>query len=164
MCIFNCLLRLPVWIVVKSHWLQLHLFDFSPVCIFKCVFEYSMHFTMRSHTGNICLIYLHCVFSNEPLTRWPKWMHSYIGGSCLTFLHCGFSNESSNNLALRMHSYICCIYSAFLLTHWSHLLDFSPLCIFKCFFKLPASLDADAHKCNQCTLVTFVWLLSTVYF
>ena len=37
-----------------------------------------MHCKMRSHTGYISLIYLHCVFSNEPLTRWPEWMHSYI--------------------------------------------------------------------------------------
>ena len=34
--------------------------------------------------------------------------------------------------------------------HWLHLLDFSPLCIFKCLFKFPATEDA------------FVWFISLI--
>ena len=30
-------------------------------------------------------------------------------------------------------------------SHWLHLFDFSPLCIFKCFLKSPASEDAYSH-------------------
>ena len=45
-----------------------------------------------------------------------------------------FSCESSHCLPVRMNSHTHCI-----------LLDFSPLCLFKCFFKLPVQMDAKSH-------------------
>ena len=60
---------------------------------------------MRSHTGCICLTFLHCAFSSVPSNRLSERMHSCIGCICLTFLQCAFSNVSSNCLAERMHSH-----------------------------------------------------------
>ena len=37
LCLFKYVLKVPVWIDAKWHWL--HLFDFSPLCVFKCVFK-----------------------------------------------------------------------------------------------------------------------------
>ena len=37
LCVFKCLLKSPAWIDAKSHWL--HLFNFSPLCVFKCVLK-----------------------------------------------------------------------------------------------------------------------------
>ena len=36
-CVFKCVLKLPGWEDAKSQ--RLHLFDFSPLCIFKCIFK-----------------------------------------------------------------------------------------------------------------------------
>ena len=80
-------------------------------------------------------------------------MQSYIGCIYLTFLHCAFSNVSSNCLHEKGHSHIVRFptrLAFFQVTlgpclSWLHLLDFSPLCIFKCHFKLPACVDAKSH-------------------
>ena len=64
---------------------------------------------MQSHIGCICLLFLHCVFSNKPPNYLLKRMQSYTGCILLTFLHCAFSNMSSNCLSKRMHSRIGCI-------------------------------------------------------
>ena len=71
------------------------------LCAFHCV-------------GCICLIFLHCVFSNVSSNCLHQRMHSHIGCICLTFLHCVFSNVSSNRLYVRMHSHIGCICWTFL--------------------------------------------------
>ena len=80
-------------------------------------------------------------------------MQSYIGCIYLTFLHSAFSNVSSNCLHEKGHSHIVRFpnrLAFFQVTlgpclSWLHLLDFSPLCIFKCHFKLPACVDAKSH-------------------
>ena len=51
---------------------------------------------MQSHTGCICLTFLHCAFFNVSPNRLPEWMQSHSGCICLTFLHCAFSNVSLN--------------------------------------------------------------------
>ena len=38
LCVFKCLLKLPAWEDAKSHWL--HLFGFSPLCVFKCALKW----------------------------------------------------------------------------------------------------------------------------
>ena len=57
---------------------------------------------MLSHTGCICLTFLHCAFSNVSLNCLHKRMRNYTDSICLTFLHCVFSNVSSSCLPLRM--------------------------------------------------------------
>ena len=37
LCVFKCLLKLPACEDAKSHWL--HLLDFSPMCVFKCALK-----------------------------------------------------------------------------------------------------------------------------
>ena len=49
---------------------------------------------MQSHTGCICLTFLHCEFSNDPSNRLHNRMHSCIGCICLTFLYCVVLNSS----------------------------------------------------------------------
>ena len=66
---------------------------------------------MQSHTGYICLIFLHCVFSNAPSNCLPEKMHSLIGCICLIFRHCVFSDVSTNHLHVKMHNYTDCICS-----------------------------------------------------
>ena len=61
------------------------------ICVLTCVFSNCLHHWMHSHTGCICLAFLHCVFSNVSANRLPEQMHSRIGCIYLAFLHCGFS-------------------------------------------------------------------------
>ena len=72
--------------------------------------------------------FLQCEFSNVSSNDLLEKRHSHIGYICLIFLHCAFSNVFSNHLPEAK-------------SHWIHLLDFSPLCIFKCFLKLDALSD-----------------------
>ena len=46
----------------------------------------------QSHTGCICLIFLHCGCSNVFSNHLPEWMHSHTECIYLTFLHCVFWN------------------------------------------------------------------------
>ena len=74
---------------------------------------------MQSHTGYICLTFLHCVFSNVSSNRLHEMMHNHIGCICSTLLHCVLSNVPSNSLPWRMYIHIGCIYLA-----WRHYLCF----------------------------------------
>ena len=47
LCVFKCVLKTLAEEDAKSHWL--HLFDFSPVCIFKCVLKMSALGDAKSH-------------------------------------------------------------------------------------------------------------------
>ena len=83
-----------------------------------CVFSYGLSKNLgqciQSRTGCICLTWLNCVFSNVSSKHLHKRMHNHIGCICLTFLHCVFSDVSSNCLHERMHNHIGCICLAFL--------------------------------------------------
>ena len=68
---------------------------------------------MQNHSGGICLVFLHCVFSNVTSVHLDQSRHSHNPCICLVFLHCVFSNASSNCLPERMHSHICCICLSF---------------------------------------------------
>ena len=69
---------------------------------------------MQRCTGCICLIFLHCVFSNVSSNHLHEMRHNHIGCICLTFPQCAFSNVSSNRLPGRMHNHIGCIFRTFL--------------------------------------------------
>ena len=69
---------------------------------------------MQSHTGCICLSFLHRALLNVSSHGLHHMRHSHIGCICSTFPHCVFSNVSSNCLPERMQSHIGCICSTFL--------------------------------------------------
>ena len=79
------------------------------VCASSYVYSKNLGQSRQSHTGHICLIFLHCVFSNVSSKRLHKRMQSHIGCICWTFLHYAFSNVSSNCVHEKMHSHIGCI-------------------------------------------------------
>ena len=56
-----------------SHWF--HLFNFSPLSILKCF---------------LILTFFHYAFLNVSSNCLPEKMHSHTGCMCLTFLHCAF--------------------------------------------------------------------------
>ena len=115
------------------------------LCAFSNASSKSLHERMQSHIGCICLTFLHCAFSNVSSNGLHEKRHSHIGYICLTFLHCESSNVSSNGLHKKRHNYIGCICLTFL-----H-------CAFSNVFFLIAGLRGYKD-----TLVTFVWLFSTV--
>ena len=80
----------------------------------------------------ICSTFLHCVSSNGFSNCLPEKRHSHIGCICLTFVPYVFSKVSSKRLDDKMQSH----------THWLHLFDFSPLCVFKCVLKSAAWEEA----------------------
>ena len=47
LCVFKCLLKSPACVDAKSHWL--HLFDFSPMCVFKCLLKSPAREDAKSH-------------------------------------------------------------------------------------------------------------------
>ena len=64
---------------------------------------------MHTHTGCICLAFLHCALSNVHPKRLPKKMRSCIGCIYLAFLQCAYLNVSSNHLPYMLQSYTGCI-------------------------------------------------------
>ena len=116
-----------------------HFLSLLYVFVFLNVISKHLDQNTHSHTGYVCLAFLHCAFSNVSSNGLQQKMHSHIGCICLTFLHCALSQVSST-----------CIITLVAF-------DFSPLCVFRCILKVkwPAS---------EVTLVTFVWLFSTVRF
>ena len=69
---------------------------------------------MQSQTDYNCLIFLHCVFSNDSSNGLPERMHNHIGCIYLTFLHYVFSNVSPNRPPQRMQSHTGCMCWSFL--------------------------------------------------
>ena len=63
----------------------------------------------HNRIGCICLIFLHCEFSNVASNCLVEKIHSHSGCICLTFLHCVFSNASSNCMSKKKQSHIGCI-------------------------------------------------------
>ena len=104
-------LRLSAREETKSH--RLHLFDFSPLCISKCLLKLAAIEDEKSHWLHF-FTFLHCAFLNVSSNCLPERMKSHIGCICLTFLHCVFSNVSSNWLPESMKNHIDCICLTFL--------------------------------------------------
>ena len=63
---------------------------------------------------DLCLTFLHCVFSNVLSNCLFQMMHNHIGCICLSFLHCGTLNDSSMHSDQSMHSHTGCICLVFL--------------------------------------------------
>ena len=115
----------------KSHWLNL--FDFSPLCFFKCVLKSPAPEEALSHWQHLFDFSPLCVFKcylKSPAQEEGK----HISCICLTFLHCAFSNVASNRLHKKRHNHINYICFHFFLQ-----------CIFKCFLRSPALEDAQSH-------------------
>ena len=73
LCVFKCSLKLPVWKDSKVHWL--HLFDFSPLWVLRCWLE-----ELGSEQAKYKL-HLFCVFLLH-LFKWVRYQ-SFIGCICL---------------------------------------------------------------------------------
>ena len=98
---FGSPLRLSAREETKSH--RLHLFDFSPLCISKCLLKLAAIEDEKSHWLNF-FTFLHCAFLNVSSNCLPERMKSHIGCICLTFLRCVFLNVSSNDLSEKRRS------------------------------------------------------------
>ena len=115
---------------------------------------------MHNHTGCICLIFLHCAFSNVSSNGLPERMHSHIGCISLTFLHCVFLNVSSMYVDQRRHNRIGsivlpfphCAFSSAL--QWLHLSVVFPLCVSKCLLKFLGS-EMQNHIVRICENVLY---------
>ena len=130
---------------------------------FLDVFSKNLLERRHSHIACICLIFLHCVFSNVASNGLIEKKHSHICCICLTFLHYVFSNVLSNCLSVRMQNYTGCIDMAFLQcvffiyviklltcnhakSHWLHFFGFSPLCLFFiCLLIASPEVDEKLH-------------------
>ena len=88
--------------------------DESLKCAFSNVSSNWLPTRMHSHTGHICLAFLHCVFSNVSSNCMPTRLYSHIDYICLAFLHYVFSNVSSDCLPGMMLSHTDCICLTFL--------------------------------------------------
>ena len=129
---------------------------------------------MNSHIGCICLVFLHCAFSNVSSNFLPENRQSCIGCICWTFLHCAFSNVPSNCLHQRMHSHIGCICLTFLHCVFSNessnampaMMLSQTGCIFLLFFSVGFQMNYQMACLRGCivTLVAFIWPFSTVSF
>ena len=114
LCVFKWSLKTCALEDAKSHWL--HLLDFSPLWVFKCLpkIPFWEDAYLHSHTGFICLTFLHCVFSNASSNVLPERRHKPISCIYLTFLHCVFSNVSAKQCHRQLQSRIGCIFFTFL--------------------------------------------------
>ena len=67
LCVFKCVLKLLAWEDTESHWL--HLLDFSFQCIFKCIHKYSTQEEAKKHcTMKIMKVFVNLYFSDfEPI-------------------------------------------------------------------------------------------------
>ena len=102
LCVCKCLLKVLALIDVKSH--CSHLFSFSPPCVFKCVLKLLALIDAKSH-----------------------WLHVLVLFS---------------TVRLQMCPQIACL-------DWCKVaqvaFDFSPLCLCKCFLKVLAKIDAKSQ-------------------
>ena len=87
-------------------------------CTFSNVSSNGLPEKRHSRIGCICLNFLHCAFSNVSANRLPEWMQSHTGCICLAFLQCGFSKVSSNGLHEKMHNHTSCNCLIFPFVHW----------------------------------------------
>ena len=91
---------MPARIDAKSHWL--HLFDFSPLCVLKCLLKLPASEYEKSHW-----LQLFPRFENV-LTWWICGIFLSLQSNLKIHMVTWYITES---LPLRMQSHICCIYS-----------------------------------------------------
>ena len=102
LCVFSfkCTLKLLAWEDASSHWL--HLFDFSPPCVW--IFS-AVSFQIACLRGYIITLVALFTFSNVSSNCLHEGMQNHTGCIILLFLHC----ESSNGLPRRVHNHNGCI-------------------------------------------------------
>ena len=140
LCVFKCVLKLPVWKDSKVHWL--HLFHFSPLWVLRAWMRTSkvtlnlssgcfQSIPMHNHISCICFAFFTASFQMSPLSK-LKW--DVIKVSLVAFVW----------------SYSLCIFICVLkvpvrvdaYSHWLHLFEFSPLWSFKwVYYKTTAQED-----------------------
>ena len=147
-----CVLRTSARDDANLHWLRLS--DFSSLCAFKCLLK-SPAWSLVTLSAFVLLIFLSCVFSNASLNPLLAKMQSCTGCICLTFFHLMSLNMSSKHLHASMQ-----------FAHWLHVLNFSPLCVFRCvsiFRTYPVSRSVwsggDDNGHDQISTVSDVWLI-----
>ena len=101
---------------------------------------------MHSHTGCICVAFLHCMFSYVSSNDMSVRVHSRIGCICVGFPHCAFLNVSSRRLDERMHSHI----------------GYNCLTSLHCAFL--SVISKSVHGQKQSYIGYIFWLISTVNF
>ena len=121
------------------------IFGFSPLCLFKCLvklFDWKDARSQSLHLVGFSPVCFSNVFSNGMTGR----MQSHTSCICPIFLHCTFSKVSSNCLPERRHICIGCIF-------WL-------------FSTVSIQMSGQIVSLQVCkvTLVTFVWLFSSVFF
>ena len=134
-----------------------------------CFIKYILKLPARDEASHTCLVFLHCVFSKDPLNCLTRRLHNEIGCICFTFLRCVFSDVSPNCLRQWMHSHIGCICLIFLHcafsneSHWKG--PYGPLS--KRARNYPTRMDLSSQRehafvCN--TLCNIRWFRSTSSF
>ena len=121
LCVFKCALKASALEEAQSH--SLHLFDFFRAL--SNVSSNGLYVKMNSHIDCTYLTFLHCAFSNVSSNGLSERVQSHIGCICLAFLHCAFSNVSPICFSQKMHTHIGCTCMIFLLHYlcfsWEHL-------------------------------------------
>ena len=69
-----CVFKWPTWEESKSHWL--HLFDFSPMCVFKCLLNSHASEDAKSHWLHWFYFSPLCVF--KCVLKWPAWQEAKL--------------------------------------------------------------------------------------
>ena len=137
LCVFKCSLKLPVWKDSKVHWL--HLFDFSPLWVLRCWLEELGSEQAKSHWT-----FLQGFFQSLP-------MHNHISCICFAFFTASFQMSPLSKLKWDVIkvSLIAFAYS---------------MCVFICVLKVPARLDAYSHWLHLfefSPLWSFKWVYKT---
>ena len=102
--LFKCVLKVPAWIDVNSHWS--HLFDYFLKWVFKRWLKPLAKTNIKSpwlHLRNFSPEW----FSNVPSNPLLEQMNNYPGCICMVFLLCQFSNASSDRQPKQGHNSIC---------------------------------------------------------
>ena len=115
-------------------------------CAFSNVSSNFLPENRQSRIGCICWTFFHCAFSNVFSKRLPENRHSHTGYICLAFLHCALPDASSNGLPEKMQSYIGCICLTFPHYRLSNVDS--------------KSLDQSRHSHIDCTFDVFSNVLS----
>ena len=110
----------------------LHLLGFSLYCVFSNVYSNHLPEKMHSNISYICLT--HCVLSNVSWNFFHGKRNSNTGCICLTFSTVCFQMTPQIDVMRKKTK-----------SHWLHLFDFSPLCVFKCWLKDLGSEQAKSH-------------------
>ena len=118
----------PIYACFQSTCIEVALVQlFSTVCFQMSLQTACLPQRMKTHIGCICVICLHCAFLNVPLKNMTENIQSCIGCIYMAFLQCAFFKW--------VFKWEACTEVK---SHCLHLFNFSPLCFWKCAFRLLA--------------------------